>query len=459
MQKQSILIVDDELSMREFLTIMLTKEGYSVDTAQNGDLAIRMIKKNSYQLVITDVKMPKKTGLDVLKTVKENSPDTIVIMITAYSSIDSAIEAMKLGAYDYIPKPFKIDDIKIVVKKALEKRNLEKENILLKSELKDKYKFENLIGNSETMVKIANLVRQVSRVSTNILILGESGTGKEVVARAIHFNSDRAAKPFVTINCGAIPENLLESELFGHIRGAFTGAINNKEGLFEVADCGTIFLDEVGELPLSIQVKLLRVIQEKEFKRVGDTKDIKVNVKIISASNRKLEEDVKAGTFREDLYYRLNVIKIEMPPLRARKADIPLLFLHFIDKYNKELDKKITGISEEAVKYLMRYDFPGNVRELENIIERAIALEHTNVITVDALPELKFSSSGLDDGILKDLSVPQDGLDIEDLVGRIEKKLIIEALERCGNNKTEAAKLLNISFRSLRYRLDKYNID
>jgi two-component system response regulator PilR (NtrC family) len=458
MGKQSILVVDDELSMREFLTLMLTKEGYNVDTAENGAIAVKKIEKNNYQLVITDVKMPKKSGIDVLKAVKKSSPETIVIMITAYSSVDSAIEAMKIGAYDYIPKPFKIDEIKIVIRNALEKRELQKENILLKSELKERYRFENLIGHNEKIVKIYNLIRQVSKISTNILILGESGTGKEVVARAIHFNSNRFNKPFVTINCGAIPENLLESELFGHKRGAFTGAVDNKEGLFEAANGGTIFLDEIGELPLNIQVKLLRAIQDKEFKKLGDTKDIKVDVKIIAASNRKLEEDIKNHSFREDLYYRLNVIRIDMPPLRERKDDIPLLIRHFIDKYNKELDKKITGIADDTQQCLTSYNFPGNVRELENIIETAVALEQSNVITKGVLPDLKYSAPGGDEGELSGIALKEDGLDLEELVGKIEKKLIIQALERCKYNKTEAAKLLKITFRSLRYRLEKYNI-
>jgi two-component system response regulator PilR (NtrC family) len=458
MDKQNILIVDDELSMREFLAHMLTKEGYNTDVAENGEIAIDMIGKNNYQLVITDVKMPKKNGLEVLKAVKKSSPETIVIMITAYSSVDSAIEAMKVGAYDYIPKPFKIDEIKIVIRNALEKRKLERENILLKSELKERYKFENFVGHNQKMVKVYDLIRQVSKISTNILVLGESGTGKEIVARAIHFNSDRFNKPFVTINCAAIPENLLESELFGHKKGAFTGAIDNKKGLFEEADGGTIFLDEVGELPLNIQVKLLRAIQEKEFKRVGDTKDVKVNVKIIAASNSNLEEDVKKNKFREDLYYRLNVIKIDMPPLRDRKDDIPLLVNHFIEKYNKEIGKDIEGISDEAQQYLENYDFPGNVRELENIIERAIALERSYFITKEVLPELK-TSPDFDKDALNNISVKRDGIDLEVLVGKIEKKLIIEALDRCSHNITEAAKLLNISFRSLRYRLEKYDID
>lgn len=456
--EHNILVVDDELSMREFLTLMLTKEGYKVDTAQDGEVAINKIVANNYHLVITDVKMPKKSGLEVLKSVKQHSPDTTVIMITAYSSVDSAIEAMKIGAYDYIPKPFKIDEIRIVVRNALEKRELEKENIFLKTELKKQYKYESLIGHSPQMVEIANLIRQVSSISSNILILGESGTGKEVVAQSIHYNSDRAGKPFVTINCGAIPENLLESELFGHKKGSFTGAISNKEGLFEVADGGTLFLDEIGELPLNIQVKLLRAIQEKEFKRVGDTKDIKVNVRIIAASNRNLEEDVKNGMFRNDLFYRLNVICITMPPLRKRKDDIPLLFMRFIEKYNKELGKNIKGISDEAKQYLMHYDFPGNIRELENIIERAIALEPTDVITRAVLPEFKFGVYD-DDGLLRNVGLPADGLNLEEFVGDIEKKLILEALTRTHNNKTEAAKILNITFRAFRYRLEKYNID
>ena len=339
MAQEKILIVDDEQSMREFFGIMLKREGYRVTAASSGEQAMEYLRKNSCSLVISDIKMPGIGGIGLLKKVKELAPETIVIMITAYASIDTAIEAMKLGAYDYFTKPFKVDEIKHHIRKALDVRRLEKENILLKRELKSRYGFSNLIGTSSRMVEIYDLIKRVADKKVNIFITGESGTGKELVARAIHYEGGKRERPFVAINCGAIPENLLESELFGHQKGAFTGAVANKEGLFEVADGGTILLDEITEMPLHLQVKLLRCTQESRFRRVGGVEDISVDVRLISASNTDVEVEVKEGRFREDLYYRLNVIAVHLPPLRERREDIPLLAEHFLEKCRVKLGR------------------------------------------------------------------------------------------------------------------------
>jgi two-component system response regulator PilR (NtrC family) len=366
---------------------------------------------------------------------------------------------MKKGAYDYITKPFKIDEIKLIIRNALEKKALEKENILLKRLVETKFSFDQIIGQSPKMIAIYELMEKVAPTKTNLLITGESGTGKELVAKAIHFNSPRRDKAFVTLNCGAIPENLLESELFGHMKGAFTGAMYNKRGLFEVADEGSIFLDEVGELPLSMQVKLLRIIQDKEFTRVGGTEPIKVDVRIISASNKDLEEAVRVKKFREDLYYRLNVIQIKLPLLRERKEDIPLLADHFFRKYVQELEKEVREISHDAVKLLVNYDYPGNVRELQNIIERAVALETNNTLTAENLESYMNEQRGvksIDDTLF---DVPAEGIDLEKVVEDLERNLLLKALQRAKGVKKKAAELLNINFRSIRYRLEKYGIN
>jgi two-component system response regulator PilR (NtrC family) len=387
------------------------------------------------------------------------TPETVVIMITAFASTDTAVQAMKKGAYDYITKPFKIDEIKLIIRNALERKALEKENILLKRLVETKFSFDNIIGQSPKMVAIYELMEKVAQTKTNILITGESGTGKELVARAIHFNSPRKDKGFVTLNCGAIPENLLESELFGHMKGAFTGALYNKRGLFEVADDGSIFLDEVGELPLSMQVKLLRVIQDKEFTRVGGTEPITVDVRIISASNKDLEEAVREKKFREDLYYRLNVIQIKLPLLRERREDIPLLAEHFFKKYAQELGKNIREISPDAMKLLVNYDFPGNVRELQNVIERGVALEARDILTVENLSSYMEEQRGIkriDDTLF---DIPSEGIDLEKVVEDVERDLLIKALQRAKGVKKKAAELLNINFRSMRYRLEKYGLN
>jgi two-component system response regulator PilR (NtrC family) len=444
--------------MREFLDIMLKKEGYKVSLASNGEEVLKLIDKDLFDLILLDIRLPRLDGIGVLKKIKTASPETIVIMITAYASADTAIKAMKEGAYDYITKPFKVDEIKLIIKNALEKKNLQKENLLLKQVVRDRYRFGSIIGQSSKMLALYDLLEKIAPTKTNILITGESGTGKELAAKAVHYNSSRKDKPFVTLNCGAIPESLIESELFGHMKGAFTDAIATKKGLFEMADEGTIFLDEISELPLLMQVKLLRVLQDKEFKRVGGTDDIRVDVRIISATNKDLEEAVKEKRFREDLFYRLNVIQVKMPPLRDRKEDIPILASHFLKKYSEELNKNIFKVSPEALTMLLNYGYPGNVRELQNIIERAVALGNGNELTPQHL------SSYLDEQIQTkrsaiDLDIPPDGIDLEKVIEEIERALLLKALDRTKGIKKKAAELLRINFRSMRYRLEKYGLD
>jgi two-component system response regulator PilR (NtrC family) len=453
-----VLVVDDELSMREFLEILLTREGYAVKTAANGEEGIQLINQETFDLIISDMMMPKGSGMDLLARAKEVDPDCLVIMITAYGSTENAVEAMKMGAYDYITKPFQVDEIKLTVAKALEKNRLLKENIRLRREVEAKYTFENLVGASPPMREIYELIKNVAPTKSNVLILGESGTGKELAARAIHFNSPRRDKPFVTINCGAIPAELLESELFGHKKGAFTSAFTDKRGLFETAHQGTIFLDEIGETPPLLQVKLLRAIQDKTFKAVGGLEDVRVDVRVIAASNRDLEEAVKTRQFREDLYYRLNVIKITMPPLRDRKEDIPLLTQHFLRRFAQETGKEITGITPEAERLLINYPWPGNVRELENTIERAVSLTNTTLIRPENLPD-RLRAESLQGTALPALSLPEEGVNLEQVLLEIERKLIEEALERAGGVRKRAAKLLGVSFRSFRYRLEKLGIE
>jgi len=458
MLKDKILVADDEQSMREFLDIMLKKEGYKVSLASNGEEVVKLIDNDLFDLVLLDIRMPKLDGISALKKIKAIAPETIVIMITAYASADTAIKAMKEGAYDYITKPFKVEEIKLIIKNALEKINLQKENILLKQVVRDRYHFGNIIGQSPKMVALYDLLEKVSPTKTNILITGESGTGKELVAKAIHYNSPRKEKPFVTLNCGAIPEALIESELFGHMKGAFTDAIATKKGLFEVADEGTIFLDEISELPLLMQVKLLRVLQDKEFKRVGGTEDIRVDVRIISATNKDLEGAVREKLFREDLFYRLNVIQIKLPPLRERKEDIPVLANHFLKKYSEELNKNISKISPETIQILLHYEYPGNVRELQNIIERAVALEGSQELTAVNLNSYLSEQPLLKKGSM-DIEIPNEGIDLEKMVEDLERTLLLKALDKTKGIKKKAAELLHINFRSMRYRLEKYGLN
>jgi two-component system response regulator PilR (NtrC family) len=458
MFKEKILVADDEQSMREFLDIMLKKEGYKVSLASHGEEVLKLAERDIFDLILMDIRMPKMDGISVLKKVKTLSPETIVIMITAYASADTAIKAMKEGAYDYVTKPFKVDEIKLIIKNALEKKNLQKENILLKQVVRDRYHFNNILGQCPNMLALYDLLEKVAPTKTNILITGESGTGKELVAKAIHYNSPRKDKPFVTLNCGAIPESLIESELFGHMKGAFTDAIATKKGLFEMADEGTIFLDEISELPLLMQVKLLRVLQDKEFKRVGGTEDIRVDVRIISATNKDLEEAVREKRFREDLFYRLNVIQIKLPPLRERREDISLLAMHFLKRYAEELNKNISGISPEALRIMLNYDFPGNVRELQNIIERAVALENNPELTPQNLSSYLEQQPLMKKNLL-DLEIPSEGIDLEKVVEELERNLLVKALDRTKGIKKKAADLLHINFRSMRYRLEKYGLN
>ena len=450
-----VLVVDDERSMQEFLEIFFRSEGYDAVTAGDLQSALLMLENDDFDVVITDIQMPGGTGLDLLSSVQRLAPDTVVIMMTAYASTETAIAAMKEGAWDYVTKPFKVDEIRMVVEKALEKKLLSSENRRLKSELRSRVRSRSLIGSSAAIRRVLDFVAQVADNKANVLISGESGTGKEVVARAIHEAGERKERPFVAVNCGAIPENLLESELFGHVKGAFTGAVQNKSGLFEVAGAGTVFLDEIAELSLALQVKLLRVIQERSFRRVGGTQDIRFDARIVTASNRQLQEEVAGGRFREDLYYRLNVIEISLPPLRERRDDIPLLVQHFVEKYTRELDKPVAGVTEAAMGRLCRYGYPGNVRELENVIERAVALCRGDTIDLDVLPPTLQAGTDLP----RATRIPPEGVKLGELVDAYERSLLLEALEQAKGVKKRAAQRLGISFRSFRYRWEKLGLE
>ncbi len=453
---EKILIVEDEQSMRDVLSIMLKRAGYHVTIASDGEEAIGHIGQEIFDLVITDLKMPKVGGLDVLKTVKAASPETVVLVITAFASAESAVEAMKHGAYDYLTKPFQVDEVQLIIRNALEKRRLSTENILLKREMASQSSFAQIVGQSDAMQKVFDVVRKVADSKSNVLIWGESGTGKELVARAIHYNSARAQMPFVTVNCSAVPETLLESELFGHMKGSFTGAISNKAGLFEVANGGTIFLDEIGDTTPAIQVKLLRVIQEREFRRVGGTQDMKVDVRIVAATNRDLEKAVAEGGFREDLYYRLDVIPIRLPPLRLRTGDIPLLAQHFLDKFAHENGKPAPTLTTDAMHVLLAHEWRGNVRELENLIERVVAFSTGASVTDNDIRGWLHRPVSPQQALPTDL--PEEGLDLEGLINSIEKDLLLKALERTKWVKKKAARLLCLNTRSFRYRLEKYAI-
>lgn len=460
MSGEHVLVVDDELSMREMLKILLEEEGREVSLAASGEEAFVLLGRVEYDLVLTDLKMEAVGGLDVVRRVKDTAPHTQVIVMTAFATTETAIEAMKLGAYDYVMKPFKVDALKVVVAKAFEKRQLLRENVSLKAELEERYSFGRLIGKSPAMSQVYDLVSKVAPTRTNVLVSGESGTGKELVARALHYNSPRRDKPFFVINCGAIPEALMESELFGHEEGSFTGATRSKEGLFEAADGSTLLLDEVGELPHSLQVKLLRVLQERRVKRVGGVREQPVDVRVIAATNRRLEDEVERGDFREDLFYRLNVIQIPLPPLRDRRGDVPLLASHFLQVYSEDMAKQVGGFTQEAMQALLAHPFPGNVRELANLVERAVTLVSPGEpIGVHLLPTEAGPMGPSRTDSLKSMELPAGGVDLEQLVGELEKRLLLEALRRTGGVRKEAAKLLRISFRSIRYRLDKYGID
>jgi len=453
-KRDKILVVDDQESMREFLEIMLTKQGYQVVVAKNGEHACEILNKDTFDLIISDIRMKNIDGIGVLKKAKAVNSDAMVVLISAFATAETAVEAMKEGAYDYIPKPFKVNDLKRVIKDALKSKTMPKEE---SESSKSRFHFDTLIGESPQMRKVYDLIQRVSRTKTNVLISGESGTGKEFVARAIHNLSERRNRPIVVINCAGIPENLIESELFGYRKGAFTGAVADKEGLFDVADGGTVFLDEVGELSPVIQVKLLRVIQERTFSAVGGTDVKTVNVRIISASNKDLEKEVINKNFREDLYFRLNVIPVAIPPLRDREGDLILLAQHFLEKFSLEMGKDIRKMSTYAMDILSQYSFPGNVRELENIVERSVALETSNII----LPE-SLALSGLRGGGDTRRSLRTDlgpeGIQLDEVMAQFEKEYLTQALEIAYGSKQRAAELLGINLRSLRYRLEKLGL-
>jgi two-component system response regulator PilR (NtrC family) len=455
-----ILVVDDERSMRELLAIVLRREGYEVLLAENGRTAIETLEREPVDLLISDIKMPDLTGVDVLRAAKRIDPDILGIMITAFASTETAVEAMRLGACDYLSKPFDIDLLKMKVREKLESRQLRQENVLLKRTLGISHQFSNMIGRSETMLAVFTLIETVARTNSTILITGESGTGKGLVAEAVHFHSLRRERPMVSLNCGALPETLLESELFGHMRGSFTGADSNKKGLLEVAERGTIFLDEISEMSAVMQVKFLRVLQERRFRRVGGLEEQTADIRVIAATNQDLTRLVAEGRFREDLFYRINVIPIALPALRERREDIPLLAEHFLGKYAASMGKSVTGISRGAMQFLVQHDWPGNIRELENVIERAVALEASPTVLAESLPagirsdtpRASPTASPGGDGL------PATGFDLEAHVKQIEKEYIAQALQRAGGVQVKAAELLGMTFRSFRYYVKKYNL-
>jgi two-component system response regulator PilR (NtrC family) len=453
-----ILVVDDEQSMRELLAIMLRKEGYDVVLADSRAMAASVLARGPVEMVLTDVKLPDGDGIEILRHVKAASPETAVVVMTAFGSAEMAVAAMKLGAHDYLTKPFDIEELKIVVRGALEKQRLAEENLRLKAEFRTRHGLDQMLGVSPAMAAVFDLVRSVAQTSSTVLITGESGTGKELVAKAIHALSPRRDAPFVSINCGALPENLLESELFGHLKGAFTDAHQNKKGLFEAAHRGTLFLDEVGETPPSMQVKLLRALQEKRVRRVGGTDEVDVDVRIISATNAPLEALVRERRFREDLFYRLQVIPVRTPPLRERREDIPILAEHFLERFNRQMGKQVAKISEEAMQCLTRYAWPGNVRELENVVERAVALEATAAVLPERLPEAL--RQGLGGSAMSQSALPPDatGFHLDEHLNAIESSLLREALERSAGDRAAAARLLGISGRSLRYLIQKHGL-
>ena len=449
-----LLIVDDEASLRDFLTIVFEEDGCHVETADSLAEARAALQKQEPDLILCDLMLPDGSGLDLLREVKAQSPSVAIIMITAHTSAKSAVDALKAGAFDYIAKPFDIDELKIIVRNAVERKELEDENLHLRSALEERFTFSNIIGRSTRMQEIFSIVQRIARTNSTVLISGDSGTGKELIARAIHYNSGRRGK-FVSINCGALPENLLESELFGHERGAFTGAIREKRGLFAEADRGTIFLDEIGETSLAMQIKLLRVLQDRVVRRVGSNSETQVDVRVIAATNRDLAEAIRNGTFREDLFYRINVIPIELPPLRQRRDDIPLLVDHFIARYSKQIEIPHKKISADAMRAIEKYHWPGNVRELENVIERMIALEPSEVLTTKSLPDAVLVGATIP---YATFDLPEEGISLQDHLESIGKIFMLKALERSGGKQTQAAELLKMSFRSFRYYAKKYEL-
>jgi two-component system response regulator PilR (NtrC family) len=454
-----VLVVDDERSMRELLSIVLRRDGYDVLIAEDGAAGLELLKRERVDILITDIRMPQMNGVDLLREAKRIAPDIVSIVMTAFATTETAVEALRLGAADYVTKSKDTAaELRVRVGRELERRRLQQENVLLKRAMRTSNQFSNIIGNSSAMVALFQLIETIAATNSTVLITGESGTGKELIARAIHVNSPRRERPFVAVNCGALSETLLDSELFGHMRGSFTGADSNKKGLIEVAEKGTIFLDEIGEMSPVVQVKLLRVLQERKFRRLGGTEEIDADIRILAATNRDLAKMVADGGFREDLFYRINVIPMRVPPLRERQGDIPLLADHFVARFAEQMRKPISGISGAAISLLTQYAWPGNIRELENAIERAVALERTPTILPDSLPE-HFSQRVAEASVTAPAEAfPDAGFDLERHVQEIEREYIAEALRRAGGVKVKAAELLGMSFRSFRYYTKKYNL-
>ena len=453
-----ILVVDDERSMRELMAIVLRREGYEVLLAEDGRTAIDLLGREPVDLLISDIKMPDVSGVDVLRAAKAVDRDILGIMITAFASTETAVEAMRLGACDYLSKPFDVDLLKMKVREKIESRELRQENVLLKRTLGLKHQFSNIVGRSQSMLDVFKMIETIARTNSTILVTGESGTGKGLVAQAVHFHSLRRDRPMVSLNCGALPETLLESELFGHMRGSFTGADGNKKGLLEIAERGTVFLDEIGEMTQAMQVKLLHVLQERRFRRVGGLEELQADIRFIAATNQDLAKRVADGRFREDLFYRINVIPIVLPPLRERSEDIPLLAEHFLGKYTELMGKPIAAISNEALELLVRHTWPGNIRELENVMERAVALESAPTILPDSLPPAIRARAPQPIAAAPPDAIPGPGFDLEAHVQEIERGYIADALRRAGGVQVKAAELLGMSFRSFRYYAKKYNL-
>ena len=466
--KPRILIVDDEPSMRDMLRIVMRRDGFDVEVAANGKEAIELLKRERIDLLLSDIRMPDVSGVEVLRVAKEANRDIVAFMMTAFASTDTAVEAMRLGAVDYFTKPFNMDELRLKVRQHLETLRLKQENVLLKRALNTKNEFCNIIGRSNAMLDLFKMIETIAKTNSTVLITGESGTGKDMVARAVHYNSLRREHPFVALNCGGLPETLLESELFGHMRGAFTGADSNKKGLVEVAERGTIFLDEIGEMNHAMQVKLLRVLQDRRFRRLGGTEEVQADIRVIAATNQDLQKMVAEGRFREDLYYRINVIQVHLPPLRDRLEDVPLLAEHFLTKYAQGVEKPVRGISHETQDLLSAYSWPGNVRELENVIERAVALEQTPLVLPESLPAQVRAGGGMPArGVAVPAPIPagtsslpdiKEGFDLEALGEEFYRHYIALALEKTGGVQSKAAEMLGMSFRSFRYYAKKLNV-
>jgi two-component system, NtrC family, response regulator PilR len=451
-----LLIVDDEQSIRQLCMTVGEALGFTCMEADGGESALAVLEEQPAHIILTDMVMPNMSGLTFLEKVKKMLPRTEVAVMTGHGSVETAVQAMKLGAYDYITKPFKLEEIRLTIAKALERKRLQDENQALRRQLRQDRGFENFVGRSRAMLAVFEMIRKTADSASTVMITGESGTGKELVARAIHAESGRRADPFISVNCGAGPEGLMESELFGHVKGAFTGAVANKIGLFTAAEGGTLFLDEITEIPALLQVKLLRAIQVREIRRVGDTRDVKTDVRLIAASNRDLETAVQDGVMREDLFYRLNVLPIHLPPLRERREDIPLLIAHFLQKFSKDLGKEVRGVTPEALAVLERYHWPGNIRELENVLERAIVLGGSDMLSADALPESVRRERPTRGPELVD--IPEEGLDLEATLDDLERRYLQRALDRTGGVQTKAAELLRMTFRQFRYKLQKHSL-